>query len=442
MSGTRTALLVGNAHYPADPGLPDLACPLNDVAGLADQLRNPARGAFDRVEVLADAESAAVRRALVALLRGAGPEDTVLLYYSGHGKLDDAFALHLCTKDTETALLEATSVPMGFVWDLEGKCRAQRKVILLDCCYSGAAGRIRARGHATDRLRAEAGGAGTYLLTASDAVETAQEREGERYGVFTKHLIGGIESGEADLSGEGRITMDDLYDWIGRRVPADAPQRPTRQAGGQGEIVIAFSGRDSRKDRAAALRRQLFGRVAEGVLASAIAERAVAVARMRPVDMAPAERAIDAALDDFLADRIALADLGERIVAAGAPGPSGPWAAPAAGPAAGFAEPVAAFAAPKASSTAQRPPALSGLASPRLLNYGLPAGIVALLYVIGQMAVSAGQEPNAPLLAAIAIGAPLWNLSRNRASMSVGGIVANAAVVLLGGLILLAWFLP
>jgi uncharacterized caspase-like protein len=115
MAGTRSALLIGNQHFPADPGLPDLACPLNDVEGLAEQLRDPARGAFDRVEVLADADSAAVRRALVALLRAAGPQDMVLLYYSGHGKLDDAFALHLCTKDTETALLEATSVPMGFV---------------------------------------------------------------------------------------------------------------------------------------------------------------------------------------------------------------------------------------------------------------------------------------------------------------------------------------
>ena len=115
--------------------------------------------------------------------------------------------------------------------------------MLLDCCYSGAAKGVRARGNVGDALRLAAEGSGTYLLTASDSIETAQEKEGDRYGVFTKHVIEGLQSGAADREGarlrhHGRPLRLRL-----RAVRADSPQRPNRQVGGHGDIVISRSGR-------------------------------------------------------------------------------------------------------------------------------------------------------------------------------------------------------
>lgn len=306
MTGRRRALLMGNAAYTADPKLPDLACPLNDVAGLAEVLRDPAIGDFEAVATLCDASSAEARRALVGFLRAAEPRDTVLFYYSGHGKLDDNFALHLCTSDSEVDLLEATAVRMGFVHDLLRKCRAEKSVLLLDCCYSGAAKGARARGNVDDQLKLAVRGTGTYLLTASDAIETAQEKEGARYGVFTGHVIEGLLDGEADREGRGFITMDDLYDYVVRAVRADSPQRPNREVGGFGDIVIARSGRDARRDRARDAVQMLFARAAAGDLDPTIAAAADVVARKRPSEHSETEAAIDAALGELLADRITL----------------------------------------------------------------------------------------------------------------------------------------
>ena len=203
-------------------------------------------------------------------------------------------------------LLEATGVSMRFVHDLLKKCRAQKSVVMLDCCYSGAAKGVRARGNIDEQLRFSVQGTGTYLLTASNGIETAQEKEGGRYGIFTKHVIEGLRSGEADHDGRGYVTMDDLYDYVVQAVRADSPQRPNREVDGHGDIVIAGSGKDSRKDRAKAAAKLLFDRAAAGDVDPDIATAVVAVARKRPSDHSMQEVAINSALEELLAERITL----------------------------------------------------------------------------------------------------------------------------------------
>jgi caspase domain-containing protein len=400
-------------------------------------LADPALGGFAPVETLRDAPSAEIRKRAVAFLRAAEPGDTVLIYYSGHGKLDDGFNLYLCSSDSEVALLEATAVRIGFVHDLLKKCRAEKTVMLLDCCYSGAAGGVRARGNVDDQLKLAVRGSGTYLLTASDAIETAQEKEGERYGVFTKHVIEGLSSGAADREGRGFVTMDDLYDYVVRAVRADSPQRPNREVGGHGDIVIARSGKDSRKDRARDAAKLLYARAAAGDLDATIAAAVEAVARKRPSAHSPAEAAIDAALSDLMAEQITLGAFVTaywRAQALGSPPrptpdppPADPPKAEAAGPwtpAAGFAttsDPAPAKAAKRpavrrsqpapdrsgSSKDAQRPAS----AAPRIARFA-GAAVLSALGVIFLLAGLIDGQPAAFLWAAVFLGAAYWMYSK------------------------------
>jgi uncharacterized caspase-like protein len=300
MSGERRALLIGTAAYPADPALPDLRCPVNDVDGMAEVLRDPALGGFGTVEVLRDETSGAAKRALVAFCRDAKRDDTVLFYYSGHGKLDGSFALHLCTTDSEIDLLEATALPIAFVRDQLKKCRAENRVMLLDCCFSGAAKGVQARSALDDTLKLSVEGTGTYLMTASDSIETAQEKEGDLYGVFTKHVIEGLKSGAADVLGRGFVTMDDLYEYVLRTIRADSPQRPNREFSGHGDILIARSGKDSRKDRANDARQVLFKHVAEGTLDASVASAAFAALSKPVTQQTRTDKLIEAATHALL----------------------------------------------------------------------------------------------------------------------------------------------
>lgn len=310
MSGRRRALLMGNAIYEADRKLPNLACPLNDVDGLARVLGDVALGGFETPLVLRDANGSEARREIIAFLREARPDDTVLFYYSGHGKLDRSLNLHLCTRDSEVDYIEATAVPIHFVRDQMRTCRAQKRVVMLDCCYSGAATGFRARSSVDDQLRLANQGSGTYLLTSSSSIETSEEKEGDLYGVFTKHVLEGLQSGAADHDGRGVVTMDDLYDYVVEAVSAEgSPQRPNREVDGHGDIIIARSAKDSRENRARTAAEFLFARVASNDLDDEIATAIVKTARKHPSEHTPQEVVLDRALDQLLAKRITLSTL-------------------------------------------------------------------------------------------------------------------------------------
>ncbi len=428
MSGARRAILIGNAAFPNEKALPDLRCPLNDVSGLAEQLGDPERGAFETVVCLEDADSGAVKRGLNGFLRAASPTDTVLIYYSGHGKLDDGFALHLCTSDSEVDLLESTSVPSDFIWNLLGKCPAKRSVVLLDCCYSGAAAGRVGRGSVEERLRMEASGTGAYLITAADAIETAQEKEGDRYGVFTKHLIAGLESGAADSDGDGHITMDGLYHYVCDHIRVDAPQTPKREVGGHGDIVIAKSGKDPRGDRAAKTRRLLYGHVADGTLSAKAAELAVKVSEKRPSEMSGPERAVDGVLSDFLDSRIKLGDFADRLHAAGST-----RAKPDHKPA---KQPEPAKPIEDETPSARTPSPLTPRNEMLVRSYAVPAGVLfVVLPVLATLFMGNGLVPGLAAMGLIG-----WNLAGVRDRMGMGGLVANTAVLLMSVLVFVAGF--
>ncbi len=82
------ALIIGNSEYD-DGELARLKTPDADVAKLTDVLRFPEIGGFDEVAALVDEPLVTVRRAIARFFAGKQRDDLLLLYFSGHGVLDD-----------------------------------------------------------------------------------------------------------------------------------------------------------------------------------------------------------------------------------------------------------------------------------------------------------------------------------------------------------------
>jgi hypothetical protein len=224
----RLAFLIGNGEFRGDSRLSSLQGPKHDVHYFAAVLQNSDYGGFEVTQFI-DSESYTLQRAIESSLNEADRDDLVLVYYSGHGKLDSRGQLCLATANTNLDTLRSTSMSTAFLKGLFDDCRSNRIVLILDCCFSGAAGKsfTGVKGTVEDQL-AIAQGRGIHILTSSTAIETSAEREQERdglvAGVFTRCLVDGIVSGEADVDNDASITIEDLRRYLGRRIRGQSPR--------------------------------------------------------------------------------------------------------------------------------------------------------------------------------------------------------------------------
>src|SRR3954447_2361007 len=243
MEPHRKALLVATYGY-QDTGLRGLTAPAHDAESLADVLRDPAVAGFD-VTVLLNEPAHVVGEAIAGFYGACRRDDLTLLYFSGHGLKDDNGRLYLAMANTRRDALLFTGLAAAPIHEAMDACASRRKVLILDCCYSGAfpAGSITKSDetvHALERFQ----GKGRVVLTASDATQYSFEGENlEGTGsqsVFTRYLVEAMRSGEADLDADGDIALDELYSYVQERVVAAMPQqRPKKQEDVDGRIIIA-----------------------------------------------------------------------------------------------------------------------------------------------------------------------------------------------------------
>jgi hypothetical protein len=236
----RIAFLVGNQVFHPDSGLLPLQGPRNDVAALSRILRDPERGKFTVREFL-DKPRHEILPEIERTLGRAMPGDLVLIYYSGHGKLDRNGRVCLATRDTEEGALQATSIPARHLTDLVNQSDCDQVVLMLDCCYSGAVDDL--RGDVSSEMHVIEDARGFYILTASTDRQTARETEALLgamvMGRFTAALVDGIESGAADTGRKGRVLLSDLRHHIGQVVVGQTPQFFARKA--TGDPLISLS---------------------------------------------------------------------------------------------------------------------------------------------------------------------------------------------------------
>ncbi|MFF4355944.1 DnaJ C-terminal domain-containing protein [Streptomyces sp. NPDC001604] len=240
--GRRDALLIATGAYD-DRTLSTLRSPGQDCASLAGVLADPGIGGF-RTEQLKDAQAHQVMRAVERFFLDRSRDDLLLLHISCHGIKDDDGHLYFAARDTDRDLPASTAVPAAFLRDRMERCRARTVVVLLDCCYSGAF-LPGAKGDDQVHVRDELGGHGRAVLTATNRTEYAWEGAHVKSKVpqpsrFTGALIEGLSTGAADLNGDGRITVTELYEYVYESLHrAGVKQRPRIWADLEYQVTVA-----------------------------------------------------------------------------------------------------------------------------------------------------------------------------------------------------------
>jgi len=234
--GNRVALIVACDRY-ADPELKQLQAPSQDAESFATILEDPKIGGF-KVSRLINEPYNTIKEKIDEFLQSCSRDDTILLCFSCHGIKDKNGQLYFATITTDRKRLRSTGIESNFVNAMLDECRAQKKVVLLDCCYSGAFEKGRVV-RADEQVNAtQFFGEGSVIITASDAMQYAFEGDdkidlGRGGSYFTNALIEGLKSGAADLDHDGKITYQELFGYMDKRIREyTRDQTPTLNARG------------------------------------------------------------------------------------------------------------------------------------------------------------------------------------------------------------------
>jgi hypothetical protein len=151
-------------------------------------------------------------------------DDLVLLYFSGHG-VDDGNEFYFTNRFTrmeQVKLVPSTALEARSVRDWMVQSRSQRKVIILDSCFSSAFARgVTVKDSGSVNPEQFLGGKGTAILTAS--TRYAETRESLDLSVYTHYLVEGIRTGGADHDDDGFIAIEELHTYASSKVKEAAP---------------------------------------------------------------------------------------------------------------------------------------------------------------------------------------------------------------------------
>ncbi len=171
-------------------------------------------------------------------LNRAKERDTVLVYFSGHGQLDNGQHF-LVTINAQRNNLGFTALKTQTLRGWLDSCKAKQKLLILDCCHAGAddKGDAGAGPSAEEMAQAFAGAKGLITLASCGKDEHAYsfKPEGKEkiVSIFTHFLVEGL-GGKADYDGDGIVNSDELYRYTCEKVPPIAkiqkglqnPRRP------------------------------------------------------------------------------------------------------------------------------------------------------------------------------------------------------------------------
>lgn len=207
----RKALIVGIDDYATAP----LSGCVNDANRMATILQSHGDGSPNfSVRCVTSPSTPVTRPVLREAVEQlyAGDDDMALFYFSGHGFIKSTGG-YIVTTDAKKY---DEGVSMDEVLAFANASRAKNKVVVLDCCHSGAMGTPSTNAGGLAQLSE-----GLSVLTASRDSESALEVNGT--GVFTSLLVDALQGGAADI--RGNITPGSLYAYVDEALGA-WDQRP------------------------------------------------------------------------------------------------------------------------------------------------------------------------------------------------------------------------
>lgn len=210
----RIAVLFGINGY-KDP-IPGLDTPVADVEGIADALK--IRYGYE-TRVLKNVGKAEIIEALNAVAAEAAPEDSVLLFYAGHGYLMEETNMGYWIPIDASVKTAAGWISNTDISKLLSAIRARQLILVSDSCFSGS---LTKEQKMVDGL-SEPGNVlqrRSVLVFSSGGEEPVSDEGKEGHSIFAWSLINTLKSAKGIAPGY------EIYRIVHGQVTKDFPQEP------------------------------------------------------------------------------------------------------------------------------------------------------------------------------------------------------------------------
>lgn len=224
------ALVIGVEDYLS--GLPPAQFAERDAKAVRNHLR--ALGFLAR-NIQYFTGKRAVRSVISAYLedwlpRNVKADSRVFIYFSGHGAPDPGTGqAYLMPSDGDPNFLKKTAYPVKKLYAHANALKAEKVIVALDACFSGAGGRsVLPEGARPLVLKVKSSmeaKARIVLFAAAAPTQITATLKDQGHGIFTYYLLKGISGGAKDRT--GAITPRGLYEYLRPKV-RDAANRQNR----------------------------------------------------------------------------------------------------------------------------------------------------------------------------------------------------------------------
>jgi hypothetical protein len=252
------ALVIGVANYPQARRLPEAV--LNDARDLHALLTDPATCGYPsaNVALLLDGEATGdgIHAALADLTTRTGPDDTAVVFFSGHGAHNPAGGdeqQYILPYDCALSDLAGTAISGDEMTAMLRNVQAGRLLVLFDSCHSGGAAEPKGQakelppqlkqGLSEDYYQGLAQGRGRVVIASSRSDEESVVLRGMNNSLFTHYLLDALR-GQARTLGDGYVRVFDVFRHVADHVPVEADQHPIFKATAMEEdFAIALANR-------------------------------------------------------------------------------------------------------------------------------------------------------------------------------------------------------
>jgi uncharacterized caspase-like protein len=228
----RIGIVFGTNYKENTADIPPLDLCERDAKLMEETLKK--HGRFDEIKVLLGrmVTASAMEQAIKDVARTSGKEDTVLIYFTGHGAFQKETGAPNGLRNY-IIMYNRPHVPDSMLNDWLKGVKSNKTVLIFDACFSGGIAKKGRRQRGVGNVPvSEAGGLviqdgdesfyfdGKSVIGSSDSNETSIEITGGGvdHGVFTYWFAQGFDPQNGDLNHDKSVTVLEAFEWSSRRI--------------------------------------------------------------------------------------------------------------------------------------------------------------------------------------------------------------------------------